>query len=61
VILLLIIIDNDVCDDNYDSNGSVSSALLSVSMSAICGARSCCDGRDGIQVRNLAVIILNNQ
>jgi hypothetical protein len=56
VILPLKIIDDDDGDNNYDDNGSVSSAVVGVSMSAICGAPTCCgDGGGGVQLRNLAV------
>ena len=44
-------------NNNYNK-GSVSSAVISSSTSARCGASSGCDG-DGVQVRTVAVNILN--
>jgi len=44
--MLLKIIVDDSCDNNYDANESVSSALLSVSMSALCGVALCCEGKE---------------
>jgi hypothetical protein len=50
------IIDDDDGDNNHDDNVSESSAVVGVSMSALCGAPTCCDdGGDGVRVRNLAV------
>ena len=48
-------------DDNYDDNGSASSAVLSASMSTRCGASSGCDGGDGHQILRVAGNILNKQ
>jgi len=48
-------------NNNYDSNGSTSSAVLSGSMSTRCGESSGCDGGDDHQILRVAGSILNKQ
>jgi hypothetical protein len=48
-------------DDNYDDNGSESSAVLSASVSIGCGASSGCNVEGGHQIWRVAGIILNKE
>jgi hypothetical protein len=48
-------------NENYNDNGTASSAALSASMSTRCGASSGCEGGDGHQILSGAGNILNKQ
>jgi hypothetical protein len=48
-------------NNNNNNNGCVSSAVVSASLSERCGAPSGCNGEDGVQVKKVAVNVLNKQ